>query len=157
MRGRYADSVEMQLKAIEIAPNDHRAWGRLAESYRALQKDVDLQREAYTTAINFAEPMLALNDQDWRTGGMLATYYIYTGRTADAIKLSETTLAISKRHPEALLFAALVYYAAGDEETTLTTLEEMVERDESYRNFVSEEPDFISLQNNERYQLLINP
>ncbi|MDX2418887.1 MAG: tetratricopeptide repeat protein, partial [Xanthomonadales bacterium] len=34
--GQYADSAEMQKKAIGLAPSDDRAWGRLGDSYRAM-------------------------------------------------------------------------------------------------------------------------
>jgi len=155
--GRYADSAEMQLKAIELAPSDHRAWGRLAESYRVLGDEETRQDGAYATAIQLAEPMLEINSQDWRTGSLLATYYVHSGREDDARELIETSLGISKRNPEALLYAALAFIAIGENETTLKTLEEMVERDDSYRNYVGHEPDFQVLRGNERYDRLVNP
>jgi tetratricopeptide (TPR) repeat protein len=155
--GHYASSAEMQLKAIELAPNDHRAWGRLAESYRALDENEAKQKEAYATAIPLAESTLVINDQDWRTSAMLATYYLYSEREDDAQRQIETALSISKRHPEALLYAALVYHALGDQEATLETLEEMIEADNTYRPYAAEEPDFSSLRGNERFERLINP
>ncbi len=155
--GRYAESAEMQLKAIELAPNDHRALGRLAESYRAMGENEDLQKEAYATAIPLAESMLKINDQDWRTGAMLAIYYVYSGRQEDALRQIETALIISKRNPEALLYAALVSKALGNTEETLAILEEMIEANESYRDYAANEPDLRSLRGNERFERLINP
>lgn len=155
--GRFAESAEMQLKAIELAPTDHRAWGRLAESYRALGENEDAAREAYARAIPLAESRLEINDQDWRTIAMLGTYYVHSDRQDDARKQIESALSISKRNPEALLYAALVSNALGEKEMTLTLLEEMVERDDSYRNFVIEEPDLQVLRGNERFESLINP
>lgn len=155
--GRYADSAEMQLKAIEMAPNDHRAWGRLAESYRAMGENEDAEREAYANAIPLAESRLEINDQDWRTMAMLGTYYVHSDRQDDARSQIESALAISNRNSEALLYAALAYNALGEEDATLSYLEEMVERDDSYRNFVVEEPDLQALRGNERFERLINP
>lgn len=155
--GHYADSAEMQLKAIELAPNDHRVWGRLAESYRAMGENDDLQKDAYAKAIPLAESMLEVNDQDWRTRAMLATYYVYSGQEENASLQIETALAISKRNPEALLYAALVTNALGNEEATLAYLEEMIRADGSYRNFAGNEPDLKSLHGNERFERLINP
>lgn len=155
--GQYASSAEMQLGAIELAPNDHRAWGRLAETYRVMDEDEKLQHEAYTTAIRLAEPMLEINDQDWRTAALLATYYVHDGREKDARDMIETTLELSNRNPEALLSAALVFIALGNEETTLKNLEEMVERDDSYRDYIVDDPDLQALQGNPRYQKLVNP
>lgn len=155
--GRYADSAEMQLKATELAPDDHRAWGRLAESYRAMGGNDEKQNEAYLTAIGLAESILNINDQDWRTSGMLATYYANTGQDTKAKALASSTLDVSRRNPEALLYAALVFNALGEQEQTLSTLEEMVEGDASYRNYAAEEPDFRALKGNERFDRLLNP
>jgi len=155
--GRYSEAAEMQLKAIELAPNDHRAWGRLAESYRALGENKDLQEEAYATAIPLAESKLKINDQDWSTCAMLAIYYVYAGRQEDALRQIETALSVSKRNPEALLYAALVSNALGNTEETLAILEEMIKADESYRNYAIAEPDLRSLHGNERYERLTNP
>lgn len=155
--GLYAESAEMQLKAIEQAPNDHRAWGRLAESYRAMGGKEALEMEAYATAIPLAESRLEVNDQDWRSSGMLAIYYAQSERDEDALRQIESALSTSRRHPEALLYAALAFHAIGDEESTLSSLEEMLVADPSYRTYAAQEPEFGSLQGNERFNHLINP
>ena len=155
--GQYAESAEMQIKATELAPSDHRAWGRLAESYRAMGGKENLEKEAYATAIPLAETRLEINDQDWRTRAMLATYLAHVGREDDSLQQIETALSISNRNAEALLYASLVFHAVGDEEATLLSLEEMLIADESYRNYAAEEPDFKNLRGNERFDSLINP
>ena len=155
--GRYTESAEMQLKAIELAPNDHRAWGRLGDSYRAMGGNEELGIEAYVTAIPLAEARLEVNDQDWRTYAQLATYLVNVARQEDARQYIKAALSISNRHPEALLYAALVFHAVGDEEATLLSLEEMLVADESYRNYAAEEPDLKNLRGNERFDRLLNP
>ena len=155
--GQYADSAQMQIKATELAPSDHRAWGRLAESYRAMGGNENLDKEAYVTAIPLAESRLEINDQDWRTRAMLATYLVHVGREEDALQQIETALSVSNRDPEALLYAALVFHAVGDEEATLLSLEEMLVADKSYRIYAAEEPDFKNLRGNEQFDRLLNP
>ncbi len=155
--GQYTDSAEMQKKAIELAPSDHRAWGRLGDSYRAMGGNEALAKEAYTTAIPLAETRLEVNNQDWRTRAMLAIYFVYAGREEDALLQIETALSASDRDAEVLLYAALVFHAAGDEEATLLSLEEMLVADESFRNYAAEEPDFKNLRGNERFDRLISP
>ncbi len=155
--GRFADAAEMQLNAIELAPNDHRVWGRLAESYRAMGANEDLQKEAYATAIPLAESRLEINDQDWPTSAMLALYYVYSGRQDDARQQIESALRISKRKPEALLYAALLANALDETEATLTILEEMVNSDETYRDYIRNEPDLNWLRGNDRFDRLVNP
>ena len=70
---------------------------------------------------------------------------------------AETALSASGRDAEILLYAALVFHAVGDKEATLLSLEEMVVADESFLNYVAEEPDFKNLHGNERFDSLINP
>lgn len=155
--GLYAESAEMQKRATELAPNDHRAWGRLAESYRAMGGNEELEKNAYATAIPLAESRLEVNDQDWRSSGMLATYYAQSERDEDALRQIESALSISKRHPEALLYAALVFHRVGNVEAALFSLEEMLAAEPSYRTYAAQEPDFNSLKGNERFDRLINP
>ena len=155
--GRYTDSAEMQMKAIELAPSDHRAWGRLGDSYRAMGENEELGKEAYATAIPLAETRLEINDQDWRSNAQLATYLVQMGREEEARQQIDIALGVSNRHPEALLYAALAFHAVGDEEATLLTLEEMVMADETYSKYAAEEFDFKDLFGNERFDRLINP
>ena len=147
----------MQIEATKIAPKDHRAWGRLAESYRLMEEYEDLQRESYATAIRLAELMLEINNRDWKTSALLAIYYVHSDREDDARALIESSLELAKRNAEALLYASLVYINLDEQETTLQLLEEMVERDDSYRNYAGEDPDFQVLRGNDRYERLVNP
>ncbi len=155
--GRFADSAEMQSKAVELAPNDHRAWGRLAESYRQMGGKEEEARAAYATAIRLAEAMLEINDQDWRTGGLLATYYAQSDRQEDARDQIESALRISGRDPEALLYAALVANKLGDTDAALQALEEMVEANEAFRLYIVDDPDLKSLEGNPRFDRLVDP
>jgi TolB-like protein/Flp pilus assembly protein TadD len=155
--GRYADSAEMQSKAIELAPNDHRAWGRLAESYRLMGGNEAESRAAYATAIRLAEAMLEINEQDWKTSGLLATYYAQSDRPEDARLEIESALEISGRDPEALLYAALVANERGDVDFALQALEEMVEANEAFRLYIVDDPDLKSLQGNARFDRLTDP
>lgn len=81
--GQYADSAEMQIKAIELAPSDHRAWGRPGDSYRVMGGHEAPEKEAYTTAITLAESRLEIKNQDWRTRAMLANYLVFASQEED--------------------------------------------------------------------------
>jgi len=153
--GHFADSAAMQRKAIELAPDDHRVWGRLAESYRLMGTEDALAAQSYATAIRLAESRLEINSRDWRTRAMLANYYVHGNRNQEAAPLIESVLQESERDPEALLYAALVWHELGDEEAALTAIEEMLERDASYRLYVADDPDLKSLQGNPRFDRLM--
>jgi len=88
---------------------------------------------------------------------MLALYYVSSEREDDAQRQIESALNISNRNPEALLYAAFVYLDLGDQEATLSTLEEMIEADATYRIYIVNEPNLKPLHGNERFERLINP
>jgi TolB-like protein/Flp pilus assembly protein TadD len=155
--GRFADAAEMQLKAVELAPSDHRAWGRLAEAYRLMGNGEEASQSAYARAIGLAEAQLEVNPQDWRTHGLLATYYAHSGRGEEAAARIESALAISERDAEALLYAALVAHERGDGEATLSALEEMIERDPTFRDYAKQDPDLVSLSGHPRFERIIHP
>jgi tetratricopeptide (TPR) repeat protein len=136
----------MQLKAIELAPSDHRAWGRLAESWRFIEGREEESQGAYESAIALAEPMLDINSQDWKTRGLLATYYVHTGRSEQAREMVEHALVISQNHPEALLYQALVMNALGDIEAARNALDLAVEKDKGYKLYIDQDPDFEFMQ-----------
>jgi len=154
--GHFEDAVEMQRKAIDLAPSDHRAWGRLAESYRFVEGQSAAAHEAYTMAASLAEPMLEINAQDWKTRSLLAVYLAHLDRGEEAVLLIEQSLDSSHRDPENLLYAALVRYQLGDHDGAVTALEEAVEKDNSYRRYATLEPDFRGLQENQRYRQLLS-
>jgi len=153
--GRFDDSAEMQLKAVELAPNDHRAWGRLAESYRQMGGEDEKSLEAYDTAIRLAEEQLGINEKDWRTRAMLAVYLAYTAQNSLALQQVETALQQTGRNPETLLYAALIYNETGDLESTFTAMEEAVAADDSYRWYFANEPDLKVLHSDLRFQKII--
>jgi serine/threonine-protein kinase len=151
----FETAAEMQAKAIELAPSDHRVWGRFAEAVRFVTGRQDESVKAFREAIRLAEPMLDINERDWKTRGLLGVYYAHDGRSESAIQLSEKALTLSKRGPEALLYAALAYQIIGQSNTALDLLEEAVEKDAAYRRYVALEPDFLQLKSDQRFTSLI--
>ena len=143
--GEFEKAAEMQLKAIELAPSDHRAWGRLAESWRFVDGHQDESLEAYQSAILLAEPMLEIDEQDWKTRGLLSTYYVHAGRTDEALAMVEESLRLSGNQPEALLYHALVMRALGDDESARKSLQEAINQDSNYDLYVRQDPDLANL------------
>lgn len=153
--GEFEESATMQRKAIVLAPKDHRAWGRLGDSLRYFESNGDEFYEAYTTAIELARDRLGVNDRDWKTWGMLATYLAYTDLPADAAVAAERGIELSGRNSESLFYAAVTANAANREDQCIDLLEEAVEQDPSYRDFIALEPDFEKLSSNSRFQSIL--
>ena len=153
--GQFNDAVESQLKALEYAPDDHRVWGRLAESYRFVPGGEEESQRAYGRAAELAEENLAINENDWKTMGLLGLYYSHLNRAEDARNLVSRSVSMSKRASEALYYQALTRLKLGDQNGALDSLEEAVLSDEQYAQFVDSDPDLQLLRNSERLRSLL--
>ena len=153
--GRFDEAAEMQLRALEFAPDDHRVWGRLAESYRFSSANQGKAREAYEQAAQHAETALEINDEDWRTTGLLGLYYAHLDRPADAIALINRAVEQSQRNSATLYFLALAHLRNGDRNLALDVLEEAVAADPQYSTFIESDPDLQVLRDEPRFISLL--
>jgi tetratricopeptide (TPR) repeat protein len=146
----------MQEKATQLAPDDHRAMGRLADALRLDGGQEDRVAETYGAALGLAEALLQVNDRDWRTLGQMAVYEARLGEIAEANATLSRALQLSERKAETLYYQALVQIIEGRRDEALDNLEEAVEKDPDYRNLISIDPDFQVLWDSPRYQELIS-
>jgi TolB-like protein/tetratricopeptide (TPR) repeat protein len=153
--GHFADAVAMQREALALAPDDHRVWGRLAESLRLLGGHEAESLDAYRRAAQLAEANLAINPDDWATRGLLAVYYAYSGRLDAAQLGADHAVAASSGNAEALYYQALVRLRAGDRDGTLAALGEALARDPQYRQFLQDDPDFVVLRADPRFRAIL--
>jgi len=151
--GRFEESARMQEKAAEMAPKDHRVWGRLADALLRIEGEKERAIETYSLAADLAREKLDVNAKDWRTLGYLSVYLFFTGDSEAATTAYESALQLSGRRAEALMRAALVNLESGNTDETLTLLEEMVAKDPSYLQFV--ETEFSALADEQRFQAII--
>jgi TolB-like protein/cytochrome c-type biogenesis protein CcmH/NrfG len=155
--GRFRESAEMQRKATGLAPEDHRSWGRLADALKHLDGEQELATETYAHAAGLARKMLDVNDQDWRTRGLLAVYLANSGDTLGAGEAASQAIEDSGRRSEALFYGALSELIMGREEQSLSLLEEAVRRDDDYRHLIANDPVFAPLAANQRFVALLGP
>jgi len=153
--GDFQGSEEMQLAALEFAPDDHRIWGRLAETYRFMPGRDGDAFDAYVRAADLAEKNLAVNDLDWNTTGLLAIYYAHTDRRLKALAAGERAVELSNGDSEALYYQALAVLRTGDADAALDALEKAVASDDQYRQFIETDPDLKTLSASPRYQALL--
>lgn len=143
--GQFQDAVDMQQRALEYASDDHRVWGRLAESYRFIPgAEADAER-SYEAALQFAEAVLEVNAEDWETLGLLGLYSAHLGRFAEARQHVDRAVALSDRAPTTLYFMALIRYETEDNAGALAVLEELLEMDPGYIPIVRGDPDLAGL------------
>lgn len=156
--GNFEDASEMQREALEFAPDDHRVWGRLAESLRFVPGKEEESLSAYQKAILLAEGNLEINNSDWRTRGLLAIYLVNGNREADGNKQANRAVLESAHSAEALYYQGLVRLMSGDPKGAIDAIEQAVKRDAQYRQFIASDPDLIKLKGNVRFdQLILEP
>ena len=154
--GRFKAAAEMQLKAAKIAPNDHRVWGRLADAQRFVEGEGEHAAKNFARAAGLARDLLEINNQDWRTLGMLSTYLARMNEGKEAMAVARRAMKLSQRNPETLFYTALVHLSEGQTDACLTLLEEAVAKDDYYRYLIEIDPDLKQLSELTRFQAVIN-
>lgn len=155
--GHFEEAAAMQDKATELAPNDHRAWGRLGEAQMHIAGQQEKARETFNHAAELALELLKVNDRDWQTKGLLAVYLAYAGQFADAEIFITEALKESERRSEVLFCAALVQLQLSNEASSLDLLEEAINQDHEYRHLIATDPGFGKLAGDARFQAIIAP
>jgi len=153
--GRFKAAAEMQLKAAKIAPNDHRAWGRLADAQRFVDGEGEHAAKNFARAAGLAQDLLEINNQDWRTLGMLSVYLVRMNEGEEAMAAARRAMQLSRRNPETLFYTALVRLSEGQTDACLSLLEEAVAKDDYYRFLIEIDPDLKQLSELMRFQAII--
>ncbi|MEM1190109.1 MAG: tetratricopeptide repeat protein [Pseudomonadota bacterium] len=155
--GRFSEAAAMQEKALALAPDDHRLWGRLAESYRFTPGSEALAQDAYARAAEQAEGNLSINPTDWRTQGLLGLYLAHLGRPEEARARVEESISLSSRDAEALYYSALVDLRFEERDRALEALEEAIITDPRYAQIIEGDPDLKALSSDDRFMALLRP
>jgi TolB-like protein/class 3 adenylate cyclase/Tfp pilus assembly protein PilF len=150
----FSDAVEDQLQAINIAPDVHASWGRIADAYRYIPGEEENAAAAYRRAIELAERELSINPADWESLGRLITYYIHAGQTDRAAAELEKLFDLTA-DPTAYYFAALASASLDDFDRVFEYLQIVLDSGWS-RATIEVEPDFSILREDERYTALMN-
>ena len=152
--GNFEQAVELQLKAIDIAPEDHRAWGRLAESYRFLPGQKQASEDAYLTALSRAQEAAKINANDWYLKAHIALYHANLGEETDARQVMQSAINIAPTEADVYYYSALVEQVLGDRNRLFADLKKAIELGFS-RSMIANDPDLKSLRDTERFQALL--
>jgi len=112
-RGRYAEAIAMTRKAIDVAPNDHRLWGNLAD---ALVRDENSSEatQAYRRALDLAEGELAINPTHAVNLAQTAYYASRVRSGKRARQCIDAALAVGKNDNTVHYYVALAEFGLGD-------------------------------------------
>ena len=152
-QGEFDKAAKDQLKAIEFASEEHRAWGRLADTYRFTPGRESEARELYLKAIELGEEELAINPSSWDTLARLSLYYVHTDRSLDAKEAMDKLFELTA-DSSAYYFAAITHLYLGDHDKTYQYLAESINRGFS-KALIMNDPDLEPLRNEDRFRAML--
>ncbi len=157
---RYAEAVQHLQAACEIFPDDHRLWGKLAESQRLLPGSEAAARDSLVKAVRLAEQDMQIDPNEWTTFGYLALYEGYLGEFAAARAHLQRMFELNPGgDPMTHYWAGLVAAEAGDIETTFRELDLALANGwAQQKHFIADEPALASLREShaERFQAMLD-
>ena len=154
--GRHAEAARMYTHATQLAPEDHRVWGNLADALWQIEGSRTQAQQDYRHAADLAQRALEVNSQD-AVSWMQLAYYRARGGESDRIEhYTERALALGADDANVQYYAALVALQRGDSAAALEALTRAVSLGYPPQ-LVSAAPDFASLRGDVRFKKLIAP
>ncbi len=152
---RFAEAMEMDQKAIEAAPSDHRNWGKLAATQRYIPGQEAASQQSYRHAIELVEKQLAINPDEPEDLYHLSAYRVNTGDLAGARDAMERSLSLAPENPSAHYFAAILEMNSGNDEVAMAELEKATSLGYSYK-LLQADPEFETLQAHAEFTALLD-
>jgi serine/threonine protein kinase/tetratricopeptide (TPR) repeat protein len=152
---RYAESARMFQQATRLSPHDDRLWRNLGDAYM-LAGDQPEARQAYETAIQTLEKVLALSPKDGLSLENLALYHAKLAHKEKALSILARATRLSPRTPEFVFTSALVYELCGMREKALEALRAALQAGYS-RSDIASAPELARLREDARYASLPGP
>jgi serine/threonine protein kinase/Flp pilus assembly protein TadD len=124
---RFAESVTMSQKALQLNDKDYLVWDNLMSAYQALNQKTNMEA-ARDHAIRLLEQNVKLQPQDAVMQASLADLYAQKGLREQAISRIEAALAQSPDDPQVLKVAAETYENIGDRHQALGYIEKALQK-----------------------------
>lgn len=151
--GKFEKAAGDQKSAIDMAPDNHRSWGRLADAYRFLPGSGDDAITAYRKAIELAEREYDINPT-WDTVVRLGLYYVHTGQTEKAESQLEQLFEMTDSET-AYYFASIISLHLGNRTRAMEYLRDSVTRGFS-KALIMVDPDLAELRGNNEFDALVS-
>jgi tetratricopeptide (TPR) repeat protein len=150
---RYADSVPMFEKAVEMNPNEQLTMGNLADAYR-WSGQRDKANATYDKAIALAYKELEVNPRNAVTVGWLALYYAKKGNTTQALDFIRRARSINPSDVNLIYKEAVVHALADHPGTAFKALREALQKGYSLQE-AKNDPELRGLQSRPEFAKLL--
>jgi tetratricopeptide (TPR) repeat protein len=134
----------MHEKAIELAPDDHWLWGKLAAAWEQVDGEEERSRAAFERAIVLAEERLRVEAEDAQTMAYLASYLVALGEGERARQTVSLATQLEPENPETWYFSGLVNARLGNREQAIEDLQRALALGYSGR-LIAHDPAFTNL------------
>jgi TolB-like protein/Flp pilus assembly protein TadD/DNA-binding winged helix-turn-helix (wHTH) protein len=152
--GRYGDAARMFSRATELATEDHRVWGNLADALWQLDTGRPQAQTDYRRAIALAQRSVEVNPKDAESWIQLAYYSARVGDAERAGRYAARALALGSDDMFVHYYAALIAMEQHNAAAALDSLSRAV-RLGYPAQLVRAAPDFTSLRNEPRFRQLL--
>ena len=151
--GRYADAARMCTHGTELAAQDHRVWGNLADALWQIDGSRAAARDDYRHAIALAQRSLEVNPKDAVSWMQLAYYSVRAGDSGHVSDYVSRALALGGTDQYVYYYGALVALERGDANGAVAALSRAVELGYPAQ-LIHAAPDFSSLRSDARFRKL---
>jgi len=152
--GRYADAARMFGRATELAAEDHRVWGNLADALWQIDSSRQEAQNDYRRAITLAQRSLDVDPKDGISWMQLAYYCARAGQQEPVARYASRALELDADDEYVHYYAALVALERGDASGAMDSLSRAVELGYPLQ-LVRAAPDFAPLRNDSRFRKLV--
>ena len=151
--GRYADAARMCTRGTELAAQDHRVWGNLADALWQIDGSRAAAKDDYRHAIALAQRSLQVNPKDAVSWMQLAYYSVRAGDSGHVSDYVGRALALGGTDQYVHYYGALVALERGDANGAVAALGRAVELGYPAQ-LIRAAPDFASLRSDARFRKL---
>jgi len=152
--GEFEKAIERYVNAANLAPNDYKMWGNLADAYYFEGGQKQVADVAYRRAIELAERYLDVNSEEAMALSEVALYYSRIGDSEKAKDLAARAQSQGSSIMYVYYYSALVHAQLGDTEGALAALERAVEL--NYEpELLSLDPALVTFREDERFRRLL--
>ena len=152
--GRFAEAARMFRRGTELAPEDHRVWGNLADALYQIEASRTEARQDYRHAVELAIRRVSVDPKDANTWMQLAFYYVRLGETARSTPCKTRALELGADDVFVQYYAALIAIEEHNVTGALDALRRAIDLGYPLQ-MVRADPEFSSLLQDERFQHLL--
>ena len=153
--GEFDLAADRYAMAVNLAPNDYQLWGNLADAYSFTETKKSVANVSYKRAIELAEKLLVINENNTDAISDLAYYYSRIGKREEATKKDARARGQAPNDMYVFYNSALIHAGLGEIDIALAALERAIEL-EYQRDLLPHDPVLASLREEKRFIQLIN-